>query len=47
MAGTGIIIVGSLLHFWAIGTLTRNVQLTKGGPYRLVRHPLLSGKLHY
>ncbi|MFA5794019.1 MAG: isoprenylcysteine carboxylmethyltransferase family protein [Candidatus Brocadiia bacterium] len=43
--GIGLIFLGMFWHFWAIGALVRNKQLTKWGPYRFVRHPFYLGNL--
>ncbi|MFH1227430.1 MAG: isoprenylcysteine carboxylmethyltransferase family protein [Planctomycetota bacterium] len=43
--GIGLILLGMCWHFWAIGALVRNKQLTKWGPYRFVRHPFYLGNL--
>jgi protein-S-isoprenylcysteine O-methyltransferase Ste14 len=42
-AGTTIILIGQLIRFWGAGYLEKNVRLARGGPYRLVRHPLYVG----
>ena len=39
LVGLGCIFIGMCWHFWAIGALVRNKQLTTWGPYRFVRHP--------
>jgi isoprenylcysteine carboxyl methyltransferase (ICMT) family protein YpbQ len=37
--GTGIFLLGALLHLWTKGCLVRNEEITTCGPYRFVRHP--------
>jgi protein-S-isoprenylcysteine O-methyltransferase Ste14 len=39
LVGIGFILLGMLVHIWAIGCLIRNARLTVWGPYRFVRHP--------
>lgn len=39
LIGLGCVFIGMCWHFWAIGALVRNKQLTTWGPYRFVRHP--------
>ncbi len=42
-AGSAIILIGQAIRFWGAGYLEKNVRLARGGPYRLVRHPLYVG----
>ena len=41
--GVILIIMGQAARFWGAGYLEKNVKLARGGPYRLVRHPLYFG----
>ena len=41
--GVILIIMGQTARFWGAGYLEKNVKLARGGPYRLVRHPLYFG----
>ena len=43
LAGSVFIVAGQAIRFWASGYLEKNVRLARGGPYRLVRHPLYVG----
>jgi len=43
LAGAVFIVFGQAIRFWAAGYLEKNVRLARGGPYRLVRHPLYVG----
>ena len=43
LAGSVLIVIGQAIRFWAAGYLEKNVRLARGGPYRLVRHPLYVG----
>jgi len=45
LAGSVFIVAGQAVRFWAAGYLEKNVRLARGGPYRLVRHPLYAGSL--
>ena len=38
-AGSAVLAVGVLLHFWSKGCLKRNLEVTTSGAYRFVRHP--------
>ena len=42
-AGAILIVAGQSVRFWGAGYLEKNVSLARGGPYRLVRHPLYVG----
>jgi len=42
-AGAILVGAGQALRFWGTGHLEKNVSLARGGPYRLVRHPLYVG----
>jgi len=37
--GSGVLLLGALLHLWTKGCLLRNEEITICGPYRFVRHP--------
>jgi isoprenylcysteine carboxyl methyltransferase (ICMT) family protein YpbQ len=39
LAGIPLVVLGTLIHFWAKGCLRQNVVVAKSGPYRFVRHP--------
>lgn len=41
--GLGLILAGLALRSWAAGILHKQAQLTVGGPYSLIRHPLYVG----
>ena len=43
--GAAIVVVGEAIRVWACGYLVRNIELTRGGPYRYVRNPLYLGSL--
>lgn len=43
--GAAVVIAGEAIRVWACGHLVRNVELTRGGPYRYVRNPLYLGSL--
>jgi len=43
--GLGLVLTGLALRSWAAGTLHKRTQLTKSGPYGLVRHPLYIGSM--
>lgn len=43
LAGTLLVASGQAMRLWAAGYLEKNVRLARGGPYRLVRHPLYVG----
>ncbi len=45
LPGTALVAAGEALRVWACGHLVRNVELTRGGPYRYVRNPLYLGSL--
>jgi protein-S-isoprenylcysteine O-methyltransferase Ste14 len=42
-AGMPIAAGGELLRIWAAGHLDKGREITRTGPYRLMRHPLYSG----
>jgi protein-S-isoprenylcysteine O-methyltransferase Ste14 len=43
LLGLGLVLSGLALRSWAAGTLHKRTELTMGGPYGLVRHPLYIG----
>lgn len=45
LPGALLVAVGEGIRVWACGYLVRNEELTRDGPYRLVRHPLYLGTL--
>jgi protein-S-isoprenylcysteine O-methyltransferase Ste14 len=42
-AGLLIAVVGECLRIWAAGHLEKSREVTRSGPYRLMRHPLYAG----
>jgi protein-S-isoprenylcysteine O-methyltransferase Ste14 len=43
LAGGAIAVVGEAVRVWASGHLEKGREVTRSGPYRLVRHPLYLG----
>jgi protein-S-isoprenylcysteine O-methyltransferase Ste14 len=43
MAGAGIALAGQALRVWAAGHIEKGREVTRSGPYRLMRHPLYVG----
>ena len=43
VAGLLVALPGELLRFWAAGHITKGREVTRSGPYQLVRHPLYLG----
>jgi hypothetical protein len=43
LAGVPLIVLGTILHFWAKGCLRQNQSVAMTGPYRYVRHPFYLG----
>jgi len=43
--GALLVVAGESIRFWACGHLVRNEELTRDGPYSVVRHPLYLGSL--
>jgi protein-S-isoprenylcysteine O-methyltransferase Ste14 len=41
--GLPVVITGELLRVWAAGHIDKSREITRSGPYRLVRHPLYLG----
>jgi protein-S-isoprenylcysteine O-methyltransferase Ste14 len=42
-AGMAIAVAGEALRIWAAGHIEKGREVTRSGPYRLVRHPLYLG----
>ena len=42
-AGVAVALIGESLRIWAAGHLEKGREVTKSGPYSLVRHPLYLG----
>ncbi|MCC7008841.1 MAG: isoprenylcysteine carboxylmethyltransferase family protein [Acidobacteria bacterium] len=42
-AGLAVAVVGEGLRLWAAGHIEKGKEITRSGPYRLVRHPLYVG----
>jgi protein-S-isoprenylcysteine O-methyltransferase Ste14 len=42
-AGIGLMLLAEALRIWAAGTIHKTEELTTGGPYAFVRHPLYVG----
>ena len=45
LAGTGLVLLGTLLRSWASGIVHKNTKLATDGPYSLMRHPHYVGSL--
>jgi len=43
MAGGAIALIGQALRVWAAGHIEKGREVTRSGPYRLMRHPLYVG----
>ncbi len=43
MAGGAIAVMGQALRVWAAGHIEKGREVTRSGPYRLMRHPLYVG----
>jgi protein-S-isoprenylcysteine O-methyltransferase Ste14 len=43
VAGAAIAVVGQALRVWAAGHIEKGREVTRSGPYRLMRHPLYVG----
>jgi len=41
--GSAIVIIGEALRIWASGHIHKSAQVTRTGPYAMVRHPLYLG----
>ena len=44
-AGLLIAVAGECLRLWAAGHLEKGREVTRSGPYRLLRHPLYAGSM--
>lgn len=44
-AAAPVAAAGALLRVWAAGHLRKGVEVTRSGPYRLMRHPLYYGSV--
>ncbi len=44
-AGLFIAVAGECLRLWAAGHLEKSREVTRSGPYRLMRHPLYAGSM--
>jgi protein-S-isoprenylcysteine O-methyltransferase Ste14 len=42
-AGAAVATAGELLRVWAAGHIDKGREITRSGPYRLLRHPLYAG----
>ena len=43
--GMSIAAIGELLRIWAAGHIEKGREITRSGPYRIVRHPLYLGSV--
>jgi len=43
MLGAAVALVGQALRVWAAGHIEKGAEVTRSGPYRLMRHPLYVG----
>lgn len=43
LIGAGVALVGQALRVWAAGHIEKGREVTRSGPYRLMRHPLYVG----
>lgn len=43
LAGAAVALVGQALRVWAAGHIEKGAEVTRSGPYRLMRHPLYVG----
>jgi hypothetical protein len=43
--GTPLLVLGVAMHLWSKGYLHQDQEVTRGGPYRFVRHPFYLGNL--
>lgn len=43
LAGAGVAVIGQALRVWAAGHIEKGREVTRSGPYRLMRHPLYVG----
>jgi protein-S-isoprenylcysteine O-methyltransferase Ste14 len=45
LLGSGLLVIGGVVRLWAAGYLRKSKEVTRVGPYSLVRHPLYLGTL--
>ncbi|MGH8059121.1 MAG: methyltransferase family protein [Candidatus Entotheonellia bacterium] len=45
LVGVGLLVMGGLVRLWAAGYIRKSKEVTRAGPYSLVRHPLYLGTL--
>jgi protein-S-isoprenylcysteine O-methyltransferase Ste14 len=43
LAGVVLAVIGQAIRIWAAGTIHKSLEVTTGGPYAYVRHPLYCG----
>ena len=43
LLGAGVALIGQALRVWAAGHIEKGREVTRSGPYRLMRHPLYVG----
>jgi phospholipid methyltransferase len=43
VAGMSVAALGELVRLWAAGHIEKGREITRSGPYRLMRHPLYAG----
>jgi protein-S-isoprenylcysteine O-methyltransferase Ste14 len=43
VVGLAIAVIGEAIRIWAAGHLEKGREVTRSGPYRLMRHPLYAG----
>ena len=43
LAGAAVSVLGQALRVWAAGHIEKGAEVTRSGPYRLMRHPLYVG----
>jgi protein-S-isoprenylcysteine O-methyltransferase Ste14 len=45
LTGAGVALIGEALRVWAAGHIEKGREVTRSGPYRLMRHPLYVGSV--